>query len=304
MSGSLGDFKLGTTVYDYFTTAAADTGAPTTLSGTPAVSVYEDNSDTPITSGVTLDVDADSTTGLIRLTIVATGANGYEVGKQYTAVITTGTVGGTSAVGYVVSKFSIEKTGLNLSNTTLTDGATVTLGIADSGTAAAIAAGTITLRSGAAFGDNTLAGCVVQATGSTQGYPQYNVIASNVGSTDVCTLVANWPVTPSGTVTYVVFGAPSASSIAIGSVTGAVGSVTGNVGGNVVGSVGSVTGNVGGNVVGSIGSLGATAQTNVQTSAQAALTASGITTADGITKIAGVSIEVGGTDPASPIGQA
>lgn len=39
------------------------------------------------------------------------------------------------------------------------------------------------------------------------------------------------------------------------SITGAVGSVTGNVGGNVVGSVGSVTGNVGGNVTGSVGSV-------------------------------------------------
>jgi hypothetical protein len=41
----------------------------------------------------------------------------------------------------------------------------------------------------------------------------------------------------------------------VGSVAGAVGSVTGNVGGNVVGSVGSVLGNVGGNVVGSVGSV-------------------------------------------------
>lgn len=48
----------------------------------------------------------------------------------------------------------------------------------------------------------------------------------------------------------------------VGSVTGAVGSVTGNVGGNVtgsvgsvVGAVGSVTGNVGGNVVGSVASV-------------------------------------------------
>lgn len=39
-------------------------------------------------------------------------------------------------------------------------------------------------------------------------------------------------------------------------VSGAVGSVTGNVGGNVVGSVASVTGNVGGNVTGSVGSVG------------------------------------------------
>lgn len=53
-------------------------------------------------------------------------------------------------------------------------------------------------------------------------------------------------------------------------VTGAVGSVTGNVGGNVVGSVasvtgavGSVTGNVGGNVTGSVGSIsGVTFPTN------------------------------------------
>lgn len=41
----------------------------------------------------------------------------------------------------------------------------------------------------------------------------------------------------------------------VASVSGAVGSVTGNVGGNVAGSVGSVTGNVGGNVAGSVGSV-------------------------------------------------
>jgi len=38
----------------------------------------------------------------------------------------------------------------------------------------------------------------------------------------------------------------------VGSVTGAVGSVTGSVGGNVVGTVASVVGNVGGNVVGNV----------------------------------------------------
>ncbi len=53
-----------------------------------------------------------------------------------------------------------------------------------------------------------------------------------------------------------------ASDVTIASVTGAVGSVTGNVGGNVAGSVGSVsgsvgsvTGNVGGNVTGSVGGV-------------------------------------------------
>lgn len=46
-----------------------------------------------------------------------------------------------------------------------------------------------------------------------------------------------------------------AGQVVAASVTGAVGSVTGNVGGNVVGSVASVTGNVGGNVVGSVASV-------------------------------------------------
>lgn len=44
-------------------------------------------------------------------------------------------------------------------------------------------------------------------------------------------------------------------AVVASSVTGAVGSVTGNVGGNVTGSVGSVVGNVGGNVTGSVGSV-------------------------------------------------
>ncbi len=46
-----------------------------------------------------------------------------------------------------------------------------------------------------------------------------------------------------------------ANVTAVGSVSGAVGSVAGNVGGNVVGTVGSVVGNVGGNVVGTVGSV-------------------------------------------------
>lgn len=45
------------------------------------------------------------------------------------------------------------------------------------------------------------------------------------------------------------------STPACSSVSGAVGSVTGNVGGNVVGTVASVVGNVGGNVTGSVGSV-------------------------------------------------
>lgn len=65
-----------------------------------------------------------------------------------------------------------------------------------------------------------------------------------------------------GSITSAALNASALASQTIASVTGAVGSVTGNVGGNVVGSVasvtgavGSVTGNVGGNVVGSVASV-------------------------------------------------
>jgi hypothetical protein len=57
-----------------------------------------------------------------------------------------------------------------------------------------------------------------------------------------------------------------------------VGSVTGNVGGNVVGSVASVSGNVGGNVTGSIGSLAAQAKADVNAEADTALADVGVTT--------------------------
>lgn len=103
------DYTLGDTLYHKFTTRAFATGIPTTLSGTPAVQVYENDSVTQITAGITLTADFDSVMGLNHLTIVATGGNGFETNKNYQAVISTGTVGGVSVVGEVVWEFSIER---------------------------------------------------------------------------------------------------------------------------------------------------------------------------------------------------
>lgn len=103
------DYAIGTTIYIQFTTRAFATGVPTQLTGTPAISVLEENNATPITTGITLNVDRASVTGLNEVTIVASSGNGYENGKEYAAYISTGTVGGTSVVGEVVGYFSIEK---------------------------------------------------------------------------------------------------------------------------------------------------------------------------------------------------
>src|SRR3990167_10553923 len=96
------DITLGETIYHFFTTRAFATGVPGTLSGTPVLSVLEENNVTPITAGVSVQVDRASVVGLNQATIVATGANGYEAGKSYAIYISTGTVGGTSVVGEVV----------------------------------------------------------------------------------------------------------------------------------------------------------------------------------------------------------
>lgn len=103
----IGDFALGSTFDKKFTTVNTS-GVPTTLAGTPVVSAYVDNSVTEITAGITLTVDFDARTGMHNVRVVATSGNGYAAGSNYQLVITTGTVGGSSVVGYVIAEFSIE----------------------------------------------------------------------------------------------------------------------------------------------------------------------------------------------------
>lgn len=107
---TLGDFDTSTVIYFKFTTTRPSTGAPFTLAGTPAISVYKDNSTTQSTSGVTLTADFDSVTGLNHVAI-DTSADGtfYAAGSFFDVVITTGTVDSVSAVGTVVGRFSLRK---------------------------------------------------------------------------------------------------------------------------------------------------------------------------------------------------
>jgi len=116
------DRTLEDTFYKMFTTRAFATGIPTVLAGSPVVSAYEDGSTTQITAGITLGVSHDSVVGLNLLTIAATEANGYEKGKDYNLVITTGTVGGVSVVGEVVGSFSLGLSAAAVDLANATDG--------------------------------------------------------------------------------------------------------------------------------------------------------------------------------------
>jgi hypothetical protein len=108
---ALGDFDASAVIYGKFTTFRPSTGAAFTLAGTPALSVYKDNSVTQSTTGVTLTADFDSVTGLNHFAI-DTSADGtfYSAGSFFDIVITTGTVDSVSVVGSVVASFTIRKT--------------------------------------------------------------------------------------------------------------------------------------------------------------------------------------------------
>lgn len=128
------DITLGNTFYHDFTTRQFSDGVPTTLAGTPVLSVLEENNATPITAGVSVSVDRAGVTGLNEATIIATGGNGYESGKSYSIYISTGTVGGTSVVGEVVGHFTVEASAAAVDLANGTDG----LGAIKSDTAATL----------------------------------------------------------------------------------------------------------------------------------------------------------------------
>lgn len=110
MSKHLGDYDASAAIYAKFTTYRPSTGAAFTLAGTPAVSVYKDDSVTQSTAGVTLAADFDGVTGLNHVTI-DTSADGtfYSAGSHFEIVITAGTVDGVSVVGSCVASFSLRK---------------------------------------------------------------------------------------------------------------------------------------------------------------------------------------------------
>jgi hypothetical protein len=103
----LGEFDPASLV-DFKFTSRASTGLPTTLAGSPAVSVYKGNSSTESTAGISLSTDFDSRTGLNHVRVdTSTDGTFYGSANDFQVVITSGTVSGVSVVGEVMAHFSI-----------------------------------------------------------------------------------------------------------------------------------------------------------------------------------------------------
>jgi hypothetical protein len=238
-----GDYAPGDTVDCNFGTVRPSTGASFTLAGTPAISVYKDNSTTESTTGVTLTADLDARTGLnhIRVTTASDGTF-YSAGSFFEAVITTGTVDSVSVVGQPVCSFTLNKVsalrptvaartadiattgeiGLDITNIITCTGAIPAFGIIDCGTAQAATGTTLQLRSAANFdADSEIIGATCMIGSATTGAGQSRTVTAYTNSTDTAT-VATWTTTPTGTITYVCFGTSSST----GSVSVAAGGIT------------------------------------------------------------------------------
>lgn len=85
------------------------------------------------------------------------------------------------------------------------------LGIIDYGTAQSATSNTIQLRSAFSAADDALNGAFVMISGGSSGNWERAIIIDYVSSTDTCT-VEPWINTPTGTIEYVVFASPKASS--------------------------------------------------------------------------------------------
>jgi len=100
-----------TTLRFRFNTRRFSTGAPHTLAGTPSLAIYPEDSDTQITTGITLTVDNDSKTGLNLVVVDLSASASYAADKAYQVVIEAGTVDSVSVVGEVVYEFFIVAAG-------------------------------------------------------------------------------------------------------------------------------------------------------------------------------------------------
>jgi hypothetical protein len=296
MTLHLGKVKPGSTIYIPFDTFAGSTGASITMTGlaTSDILIYKNGGTTQraSTTGFTLldtdGIDFDAITGIHGLSIDLSSnatADFYNAGAMYWVVVSTITID-SQTVSFVLATFTIGYEGAVL-DTTIATLSTQT---------------SFTLTAGPAE-DDALNGCEVVIHDIASAVQAGRaIIADYTGSTKTVTLVAGTTFTAAAGDNISVFlsalqptvqgraldvstggeagldwaniGSPttaqnlSATNIdvdqVVASVSGAVGSVTGSVGGNVTGSIGSVA--TGGITSGSFAS-GAITNTAIATDA-------------------------------------
>lgn len=252
MADYLGIRPASSVVRFSFTTHAA-TGAPVAPSSAfeaADLMIYKDGSATQRASsaGITMTSPFDSITGLHHIDIDLsndTDAGFYTAGSFYEVHLVPDETVDSLAVTKVLCYFDIGVPVANVTqfggtagtfsggrpevNTTHisgdsaaadalelafdnTAGPVPELGIIDRGTAQSATATTLVLRSAAAFANDEIVGATIIITGGSAGVGQARQITDYVSASDTAT-VDTWTTTPSGTITYTIFGSASATSI-------------------------------------------------------------------------------------------
>lgn len=117
---------LNDSVYLHFGTSSASTGAATDADSTPTVSVAEDGTALGYAPTVT-----NVATGLYKVQVDATAANGFEAGKRY-SVYVTATVGGVTGRDGL-AEFEVLGTDLNIGVASVISAVSITTGGVGSG---------------------------------------------------------------------------------------------------------------------------------------------------------------------------
>jgi hypothetical protein len=199
----LGELPLGSIAETILTTAV--NGVPTDLAGSPAISVYKQASTTESTTGVTLTTSYDSRTGMARVSIdTSSDSTFYAADNFFDVIITTGTLGGVSMVGYEICSFrlthartTLDKTINSVARGTVTTGASTT----------SIPTSTFTMKDAAASGvvASQFVGRVVVFDGDTTTAglrDAASTISASTASNTPTLTVATLPATPASGDTF------------------------------------------------------------------------------------------------------
>lgn len=199
MGPYLGDFLCGSLVRHKWDSASA-AGASITRATNGTISVYKDGSTTQSTTGVTDTEDFDGLTGIHDIAIdTSADATFYSAGGEFYIVLSGATIDG-QTVNAVLGSFSLQR---NMGM----------LGIIDAGVAQAATASTIQFRAALSLANDVIIGATVFIVSATTGAGQSAIIADYDNATDTATLLANWTVTPTGTIRYVIFATAAAPDI-------------------------------------------------------------------------------------------
>lgn len=238
-----GDYTLEDNIIIPFTTRAFSSGVPTALvSG--VVDIYEGITATPIITAETLTVSIGSQAGFNAITIDATAAAGFEVGKTYTAILDAGTVDSVSVVGEVIAWFTIGQSAAAIDLANATDGLTALKTVIDlipttamRGTDDALLAADISLTGGAVDTVTTLTNLPSIPTnwltatginaGALDGKGNWNIGKGgyalttanwNVGKSGYSLTTADWNVGKAGYTAAPTAGSIAAASFAAGAI--------------------------------------------------------------------------------------